>query len=89
MEDRIQKLEKEIEALKERNRRVEAEKGWETSYFRTFSIAFVTYVVAVIVLYSIGIENYFVAALVPALGYILSTLSLPALRRWWIEKFLR
>ena len=82
-------IEKEIEALKERNQRVEAEKGWETSYVRVFSIAFITYIVAVIVLYLIGIENYFVAALVPALGYVLSTLSLPALRRWWIEKFLR
>ena len=89
MEERIQQLEREVQALKERNRRVEAEKGWETSYFRIFSIALITYVVAAIVLYLIGIENYLLAALVPVLGYVLSTLSLPAMRRWWIEKFLR
>ena len=89
MEQRIENLEREIEMLKERNRRVEAEKGWETSYFRIFSIALITYIVAAIVLYLIGIENYLLAALVPVLGYVLSTLSLPAMRRWWIEKFLR
>ena len=87
--DELQRLAQEVEALKERNRRVEAEKAWETSYTRTFSIAFVTYVVATLVLYSIGVENFFLGALVPAIGYILSTQSLPAVRRWWIETFLR
>ena len=86
MEERIAQVEQEVEALKERNRRVEGEKAWETSNFRTFSIAFVTYVVAAIVLATIGVANYLLAACVPALGYVLSTLSLPALKRWWIHE---
>ena len=86
MEPELENLKREVEALKERNTRVEAEKAWETSNFRTFSIAFVTYVVAAALLYSIGIGNPMRAALVPALGYILSTLSLPAVRRWWISR---
>lgn len=86
MEDRIQNLEKEIAALRERNQRVEAEKAWEISYFRIFSIALITYIVAAIVLYIVGVENYLAAALVPTLGYVLSTLSLPALKRWWTKR---
>ena len=88
-EERIQNLEREIKMLKERNRRVEAEKGWETSSFRVFSIALITYIVAAVVLYTIGIENYFFAAVVPTLGYILSTLSLPAIRRWWMNRHVK
>ena len=84
--DVIERLEKEIGALKERNRRVEAEKAWETSSFRTSSIAAVTYVVAATVLYSIGVANFLLAALVPTAGYLLSTLSLPAVRTWWMRR---
>jgi len=87
--ERLETLEAEVRALKERNARVEAEKAWETSYTRTFSVASVTYVVAALVLYSIGVENFFLGALVPAVGYILSTQSLPAVRRWWIRTFLQ
>lgn len=89
MEERFRKIEQDVAALQERNRRVEAEKGWETSYVRVLSIVCITYAVAALVLSMIGVKNYFLAALVPALGYALSTLSLPAVRRWWIKTFLR
>jgi len=84
--DELQRLAQEVEALKDRNRRVEAEKAWETSNFRIASIATVTYVVAAIVLYSIGVANFLLAAFVPTLGYILSTLSLPAIKKWWMNQ---
>ena len=86
MDERIARLEKEIEVLKERNRRVEAEKGWETSAFRISVIAAITYGVAAIVLLAIGVERYLATALVPTLGYVLSTLSVPALKRWWMHR---
>jgi len=86
MENRIENLEKEIESLRERNRRVEAEKAWETSYTRAFSIAIITYFVAAVVMYVIGVENYLLGALVPTIGFVLSTQSLPAIKRWWIRK---
>lgn len=88
MENRIETLGKEVQTLKERNMRVEAEKAWETSYTRTFSIALITYFVALAVLYVIGVENYFLAALMPAIGFVLSTQSLPAIKRWWVRTFL-
>ena len=87
MEERIQKLEKEVEIIKERNTRVEADKAWETSYFRVFLISTVIYVVAVLVLRFISSGNYYLNALVPAIGYFLSVQSLPFIKKWWIKKY--
>jgi hypothetical protein len=82
-----EKLEKEIQALKERNFRVEADKAWETSRTRVLSIAGITYIIAAAFLYSIGVERFLLNALVPAIGYYLSTRSLPLIKRWWTNKY--
>jgi hypothetical protein len=86
MEERLQILEKEIALVKERNLRVESDKRWETSTFRVLSITVITYIIVLLVLYSIGAENIFLSALVPAVGFFLSTQSLPAVKRWWINR---
>ncbi|OGI76303.1 hypothetical protein A3C67_00290 [Candidatus Nomurabacteria bacterium RIFCSPHIGHO2_02_FULL_42_19] len=85
MEERIKKLEEEIEVIKQRNAKVEADKAWETSYFRVFLISAIIYVIAIKVMYFIGSENYFLNALVPAIGYFLSVQSLPFIKKWWIK----
>lgn len=82
-------IEAEIEKLKERNRRVEGDKAWETSYFRVLTVAVIVYIVIAIFLYVIGVQNFLLAALVPPVGYFLSTRTLPAIKRRWIERFLR
>jgi hypothetical protein len=89
MEEKIQKLEREVEAIKERNLRVEADKAWETSNFRIFSLTIITYIVATLVLYFIGAKNFLLNALVPTAGFFLSVQTLPAIKKWWIKKFLR
>lgn len=76
----------EVEEIKERNRRVEMDKAWETSFTRRILIAAVTYIVATIWLSVIGVGNSFLNATVPTLGYVLSTLSLPFIKNWWIKK---
>ena len=86
MEPRIQKLEEEVRKIRERNARVEAEKAWETSWFRVGSIMAVTYVIATAALYAIGNDNPFRNALIPTLGYFLSTQSLPFIKQWWINR---
>lgn len=89
MEERIKILELEIAAMKERNRRVELEKAWETSGFRIFSITAATYAIAAAVLYFIGAKNFLSAAAVPTVGYWLSTLSLPSIKRRRLKQFLQ
>lgn len=86
MDERLTKIENELARLKERNARVEAGKAWEVSPFRRTTIAVITYVLASLVLHFIGVQNFYLSALIPTLGYVLSTLSLPIIKKWWIGK---
>ncbi len=84
--DQIKKLETRIKDLEARNKRVEADKAWETSLFRILTITAITYVIASFVLKLIGVEDFFLGALIPTIGYFLSVQSLPAIKRWWISR---
>ncbi len=79
-------LEKEIAAIKARNLKVEADKAWETSKTRRGMIAAATYFIFVWFLWLIKAENYWLNALIPAGAYVISTLTLPFIRKWWVEK---
>lgn len=76
---------KELLEIKERNKRVELDKAWERSYMRRFFIAFVTYVFACIWLYTINESGVYLKAVIPVAGYILSTLSIPYLKKYWLK----
>jgi len=76
----------DLRAIQERNRRVELEKAWETSLTRRLSIAVTTYVIATAFLWSINVETFYLQALVPTAGYVLSTLSLPWLKNRWMAR---
>jgi hypothetical protein len=84
-EEKLKQLEQEIELIKQRNARVDADKGWEVSLFRAFTICGITYVLAALLLYVIGTERFWLGALVPTLGFFLSSQSLPAIKRWWLK----
>ena len=47
-----------ISEIQERNRRVEADKAWETSRLRISVIAGITYIIAACILFTIGIHNF-------------------------------
>ena len=77
-------LEKEIIQIKERNKRVELDKAWETSWTRKICIMILTYVVVIIYSYVIrNIDNIFLSSIVPVIGFTLSTLSLKLVRKIW------
>lgn len=82
-------MKSELEKIKERNKRVELDKAWETSKTRRGIIAAFTYIVAVLFLAAIGNQMFHINALVPTGGYLLSTLSLPVIKQWWISKYSR
>lgn len=77
---------RDIELIKERNKRVEADKAWETSKTRRLVIAIATYFIVVLFLYLINAPLPWLNALVPTLGFIISTLTLPFIKRWWIKR---
>ena len=75
----------ELKSIQERNLRVEADKAGETSTFRRAAIAVITYFIAVIFLFLISVPSPFLSALVPAGGFILSTLSPSFLKKFWVK----
>lgn len=80
----MENLEKEIENIKNRNKRVELDKAWETSFTRKICIMILTYIVVVIYSYIIKkLDNIFLSSLVPVIGFFLSTLSLNIIRKIW------
>jgi len=78
-------LEKRVEIIEERNRRVENDKAWETSMFRKLTLAVMTYFFACMFLLFTDSPHPYIGALFPPTGYILSTLSLPFIKHWWLS----
>lgn len=82
----MQDLTSQLEAIHARNRRVEQDKAWEQSYTRCGFIVIVTYLTATLFLWLIGETLPFFKALIPTGGYILSSLSLPWLKKRWMDQ---
>lgn len=82
----IEELKKEIDEIKSRNMRVEADKAWETSWTRRVLILVLTYIVIVIFFFASGLGNPLINAIVPTIGFFLSTLSVPFIKEWWLRK---
>ena len=78
MENRIKEIEK-------RNKRVELDKAWETSFSRKVIIALLTYLVIVLFFFIAELPKPFVNSIVPTSGFVLSTLSLPYFKKIWIK----
>lgn len=80
-------FEKEINEIKERNKKVETNKAWETSWTRRVCIMLLTYIIVILYSFSINkINNIFLSSLVPVIGFFLSTLSLNIVREMWEKK---
>ena len=83
----VRELEERVIEITERNKRVELDKKWETSLTRKICIAVLTYIVVIIYTSIISkTSNVFLSSLVPVMGFLLSTLSLKAVRKVWEKK---
>jgi len=78
----LKNLENEIKRLKQRNKRVEADKAWETSWDRKGVILILTYIVIVIFFFAAGLSKPFINSIVPSLAFVLSTLTLPFFKKF-------
>lgn len=85
----MESLEERVSRIEERNRSVELDKRWETSWTRRLLIVAFTYIAVGIFLAAIRVENPWLTAIVPAIAFTLSTLTIPFFKRWWIEKVTR
>lgn len=80
-------IEEEILKIKERNHKVEADKAWETSALRRIVLMILTYLSIGFYLNVIGVFNPWLSAIVPSLGFMLSTLTLPFFKNLWLKYF--
>ena len=86
MQKEVANLKKEIDKIKARNKRVEQDKAWETSWTRKLFIMMATYGVVVLFMLVTQERNPYLKALLPAIGYILSSISYDAVKMWWLKR---
>jgi hypothetical protein len=79
----LEELQNRIEKIEKRNKRVETDKSWETSWTRRVLLFIFTYLAIGLYLNAIYVSNPWLNAIVPAVGFLLSTLTLPFFRRIW------
>lgn len=81
----IKELEEEVRGIRERNARVESDKAWETSFTRRGLLAVFTYVAIGAYLQAIGLPQPWLNAIIPAIAFMLSTLTLPFFKNLWLK----
>ena len=82
----LEQIQQDIASLKNRNKKVEADKVWETSWFRKVLIAVLTYIVIVIFFVTAEFQRPMTSAIVPTLGFILSTITVPIIKKIWLDR---
>lgn len=86
LEERLSKLEAEIDEIEKRNKRVELDKAWETSTARKIIIAGLTYLTIVIVMISFKVADPWINAILATIGFFLSSSTLPIFKSMWLER---
>jgi len=81
----LKALEEKIRKIEERNKKVEFDKAWELSGTRRFLLLLFTYLTIGLYLRAINIPQPWLNAIVPAIAFMLSTLTLPFLRNLWLK----
>jgi uncharacterized DUF497 family protein len=77
----LEEIEKTLQTIQERNKRVEDDKARETSRERKIIIALLTYAVIIIFFYTARLPNPRINAIVPTIGFVLSTLGLSTCKK--------
>lgn len=78
-------IEERLTVIEERNSRVERDKAWETSFTRRGLLVLFTYLAIGIYMWAIGIDRPWLNAIVPAIGFMLSTLTMPLFKKMWLS----
>lgn len=76
-------LARRVEIIEERNKKVEKDKAWETSFTRRLLLFVFTFLAIGIYMNAIGINSPWLNAIVPSVGFLLSTLTLPFFKKLW------
>lgn len=89
MENNLESLELRVAQIEERNKKVEGDKAWEGSWARRALIALFTYFAISLYLSAISIARPWINAIVPTLGFMISTLTMPFFKKMWLNNWRR
>lgn len=78
-------LEQRIQKIEERNAEVTTDKAWETSFVRRGLLVLFTYLAVSLYLFAIGVHNPWLNGIVPAAGFMISTLAMPFFKKLWLK----
>lgn len=81
----VKDLESRIKDLEERNQIKDTSKAWEISLTRRILIALFTYLAVSLYFNALGVSDPWLNAIVPTIGFLLSTLTLPWFKSLWIK----
>jgi len=87
MNEELLQIRTDIDQIKGRNFSVEADKAWETSVARRILIVLLTYLAIGLYLIFLKVDRPFLNAIVPSIGFTLSTLTLPFFKNLWLKHF--
>jgi len=81
----LEQLEKDVNEIQRRNKRVEIDKTWETSKTRKLLLILFTYLSIGLYMSAIGVTKPWLNAVIPSIGFLLSTLTLSYFKSIWIQ----
>lgn len=81
----MEAIEQRLQQIEERNKKVEFDKAWETSWVRRILLILFTYLSIGLYLHAINIGRPWLNAIVPAVGFMISTLTMPFFKRMWLK----
>ncbi len=82
----MENFEERVQRIEERNKKVEGDKAWEKSWTRRGLLTVFTYLALGVYMWAIRIPNPWLNAVVPAVAFMLSTLTMPFFKKWWLTR---
>lgn len=79
-------FEQRLERIEQRNATVESNKAWETSLTRRALLLLFTYILIGLYLFAIRIMHPWMNAIVPAMGFMIGTLTMPFFKKIWLKR---
>merc|ERR1711924_135801 len=78
-------LRQDVTKLRHRNRMKDIDKEWDSSILKTIIIMACTYMLLGLYMAAIEVPQPWLSAIVPTVGYMLSTLALPSVKPIWLR----
>ena len=81
----MENFEQRLDKIEQRNKGVETDKAWETSWTRRILLSLFTYIAIGTYLCAIAVSRPWLNAIVPAVAFMISTLTMPFFKQLWLR----